>query len=168
MITTQIFSKVKLKQKALLDFEEFYKWMLRWFKFHGYKWKEVEYADMDEANGKHLEIQWDCTKEIDSYVRFRIKVDFLILGMKEQEIEREGVKTKLHLATWELRFSAINEKDYQNQWSTPFMRLLRNLYERILARGRMEAYDGELYKDASELMAETRAYLNLFGGAPTV
>src|SRR3989338_6424430 len=92
-----IIESIKVKAgSATLDLEELYKRMWRWFEMMGYTPKETEYREATDASGAQtLEIRWDCNKEIDSTLKQIILVDFFLVGIKEVEVDKGGVKTKL-------------------------------------------------------------------------
>ncbi len=157
-----IFERMKLKQTAIFDLEELYKSLFRWFEVYGYNFYEAEYQDIDEPKGKHIEIAWIAEKTIDAYVRFVIEVDFLIIGMADAEIEKEGLKVKTNKGTIELRLTAYLLKDYNKKWSeTPVHQGIRKIYDKIIIRNRLERYETELFIECHKLVDEIKAFMNL-------
>ena len=150
----------KVKQDSLFDLNEFYKQLWRWFELYDYNFAEQEYIDMEEPKGKHIELLWYADKKIDKYVKFVITVGFLILGIKEVEIEKGGVKVKTKKGSVEMRISAYLAKDYDDKWSdTPTKKGIRLLYERYIARKRLDIYGGKLEKEAYVLLNDIRSFL---------
>ena len=107
-----IIDSIKLKAgSATLDLEELYKRMWRWFEMMGYVPKETEYSEATDASGAQtLEIRWDCSKEIDSTLKQIIIVDFFLVGIKEVEVDKGGVKTKLMKGTFEMNISGVFDR----------------------------------------------------------
>ncbi|MEK6904194.1 MAG: hypothetical protein AABW87_01225 [Nanoarchaeota archaeon] len=159
-----IYEALKVKTVTVLDFEDFYKKLWRWFNYNNYGLTETEYRDIDVAGGgKQLEIRWEASKEVDSYASYVITADFLILNMKDVEIERNGIKTKLNKATYELRLTAYVEKDPGNKFSGPFMSRVRHIYDKYIIRTRMEDYREKLREEADAFIGEVKSFFGLHG-----
>lgn len=154
---------VKVKQVAVFYLDEFYKTMFRWFELNHYNFQEKEYRQSTDPKGKHLEIRWYAEKRIDDYVKFVIEIDFLILGLQDIVVEKEGgVKTKTNKGALELRFNAYLLKDYEDKWSkTAFIQFLRAVYDKYIIRARMEAYEDQLFEELQSVIAEAKSFLAL-------
>ena len=156
-----IVHNIKFKQKVILDLTELYKHMDRWFKLYGYDMFETEYRDSEEENGKHLEIKWYADKKESDYIKFVIKVHFLILGLVDVEIEREGIKTKAQKCEVEIKFDCYLEKDYDDKWSAPVQRFLREIYDRLIIKKRIEQHEQMINTELYNLIDEVKAFLNV-------
>lgn len=158
-----IMTKLKVKQQAIFNLDEFYKALYRWFELYHYDFQEREYRESQEPKGKHIEIRWYAEKKIDDYVKFVIELDFLVLGLEDVMLEKEGgMKTKTNKGTVELRFTAYLLKDYEDSWSKgPVIQFMRACYDKFIIRGRLEGYEMELYNEAHKLIAEAKAFLAL-------
>ena len=154
---------VKVKQSAIFDMDELYKALFRWFELYHYEFHEREYRESsDPGGGKHLEIRWYAEKKVDDYVKLVIEVDFLVLGLTDVEIEKNGAKTKTNKGTIEMRFSGYLLKDYEDSWSkSAFSTFIRGIYDKYIIRGRLEGYEGLIYDEAHKLIAEAKAFLAL-------
>ena len=86
---------IKISQKAIFDMSDLYKVMYKWFKNHGFEFREEEYLEKMEPKGKHLEIKWYADKKYNDYVKFIIEIKFLVLGLNTVEVEVEGMKKKV-------------------------------------------------------------------------
>lgn len=154
---------LKLKQKAIFNFDELYKAMFRWFELYHYDFHEREYRDSVEPSGKHIEVRWYAEKKIDDYVKFAIEFDYLILGLQDIVIEREdGRKTKTNKGEVTIRITTYLLKDSENKWNKgPMIRFMRAVYDRFIIRTRLEGYEFELYNEIHKLIAEAKAFLAL-------
>jgi len=100
-----------------------------------YHIEEMKYKEKVSQGGKEVEISWHATKEFDDYTRFRITVSWLVLGMNEVEVERDGIKLKMDKATIELTINSYLETDYEGRWeSHPVTKLFKGIQEKYLYR----------------------------------
>jgi len=162
MLKDVLFSNYKLKQDSIFDLGELYKSIFRWFDVNGYSFYEKEYNDIDEPNGKHLEIYWYTEKKIDLYVKFVIEVSYLVLGMQKIELEKGGVKIKTNKGSIEFRITAYLMKDYDDKWSKSAMqKKMRYIYDRFIIKKRIDKLEVELVKDVNFLVDELKAFLDI-------
>lgn len=164
VLKRHIYQGLKIKAATVIDFDDFYKKMWKWFNTNSYSPKETEYREIDSGGGaKHLEIRWESNKGIDSYVSFVVTVDFLILGFKDVEVDRNGIKSTLQKATYEMRFSSYLEMGKDEKFSGPVMSVIRNIYDRYIIRGRMEAYKKLLKEESDDFIGEVKSFFALHG-----
>ena len=156
-----IASGIKVKQTGVFALDELYLLLYKWFELYGYDFQEQEYRDIEKAGKKNLEIRWYAEKKIDDYIKFVIKVSMMVVGMEDVEIEEEGVKKSTKKGTVEYRFDAYLEKDYENRWEGGVMKFLREVYDKFIIKGRIEALEGELQAELYKLMDEVKAFLNM-------
>src|SRR3990167_7677113 len=86
--------KMKLKHKGFWTFKELYEFCYNWIKDNGYDLAEKEYTEKISPIGKNIDIEWEATKDISDYFRYKIKVSWMIIGLVEAEVEEEGKKMK--------------------------------------------------------------------------
>ena len=154
----------KIKQLAVFDFKEFYRYCYTWLVDKGYTVFEKLYSEKVGPTGKEVEIKWEAERKISDYFKFRLKFDWRILNMKEVEAEKEGVKVKMNHGFPEIKVTAILEKDYEHRWeSNAFLKFLRGMYDRYIIRGRIEQYEVRIFADAEEFLAQAKSFLSLEG-----
>jgi hypothetical protein len=155
--------KTKVKNKGVFDFKESYRVLYDWFMEQGYVLNEKSYKETVGPGGeKEIEIEWLALRQISDYFRFRMEVKWHIIGMKDAEVEIDGVKRKMNSGLFEVGFESILEKDYEHRWEkNPFLKFLRTLYDRYLIQSRIEGYEGKLLTEMDDLIAETKAFLSL-------
>ncbi|MCX6712017.1 MAG: hypothetical protein NT139_03205 [Candidatus Woesearchaeota archaeon] len=158
-----LFDRLKIKQGSVFNFDELYKSLFRWFEAYGYEFHEDEYKEVQSEKGKQIEILWTADRIFDAYVKFVIETNFFITGLVDVEVEQEGLKIKTNKATIEFRISAYLVKDYKGEWEkTGILRSLREIWDKILFRKRMEQYEDVLYEEVNNYMDEIKAFLNLY------
>ncbi len=154
----------KVKQKGIFDYRELYRFCYTWLVDKSYFVIEKVYAEKIGAEGKEIEIEWEAFRKISDYFRFVLKVNWRILGLKDVEAEREGVKVTLNKGYPEIRVTATLEKDYEHRWeSSAFYKFLRGLYDRYIIRARIEKYEEKIYGEADELLAQIKSFLAIEG-----
>jgi len=153
---------IKVKHKAIFSLEELYKLMYRWFELYGYFVQEIEYRDSDEPGGKHLEIRWYAEKKENDYIKFAIVPSFLVLGMTKVEIEtEEGRKQATNKGEVELKFDAFLLKDFDDKWSGPVARFMREIYDRFIIKKQIDDFEAQLNTELYKLIDEIKAFLNM-------
>mgnify|MGYP005644995711 CR=1 FL=1 len=154
--------KGKIKHGGIFHFKDYYSFAYDWIISEGYDLTEKKYSEKVAGDAKEIEIEWEAFRKISDYFQFRIKIRWMILGMKDVEVQREGKKVKMNSGTLEVSFTAVIEKDYENRWENkPFFRFLRGVYDRYLIRNRVDDYEQRLVEELLELIDQSKAFLAL-------
>ena len=152
----------KVKHDGLFDFKEVYRFLYTMATDLEYEIEERLYSEKNTAKGKEIEISWIAKRKISDYFKFHIQFRWLILGMSDVEVMRDGAKIKTNKGSFEITFSAFLEKDYENRWeSTAFLKFLRGLYDNYIIRGRVSDYEDKVTEDMVELVEQLKAFLVL-------
>ncbi len=152
--------KIKSSGKTIFDMHELYKALIYWFEYNHYEWKETSFLNEEQpGGGKHIEITWECIKNVSPYINFVIKLEFLLF-LGDVEIEMNGKKIKKDIGSVEVRTGAtiIKGESWEKSKGITF---LRNVYERYLIRERIENYKKDLYTEAHKLYDEIKAFLEM-------
>jgi len=162
----KIFS-TKVKYTGIWDFKQIYRFLYDWFVDQGYKIVEKGYTEKIKADGKEIEVHWEAKRKISDYFQFLIKSDWMILGMSETEVQKEGVKMKMNKGYIEIKFTAVLVKDYEHRWeNTAFLKFLRGVYDRYIIKSRVEGYEDKLLAEVDEVVAQAKSYLAIEGKQP--
>ena len=154
---------LKIKQRSTFDMAELYKVMYRWFSRHNYDFQEKEYLEKQSGDSKQLEIGWYGARKISDYIKLHINVKFLVIGLKNTEVQVGNVKRKTNEGDVEMRFDAIVERDYEGKFEgNPTTKFLREFYDKYVIKSRLEGYEEQLHEEVYELMGEVKSFLNLF------
>ena len=156
--------KVKVRWKGVLDWPDLYrkmKWSLEQLGYgdHESNFKEVKYVERIKGDSKNLEIHWIGEKTLDPYMASTIEVTFLIIGMKDIEMEKEGKKLKLNSADMDIRFKAeliLNKDNRFKKGSTS-----QKIYENYLIKPRIEDWKIVTYQKLYKFHDEVKSILNL-------
>lgn len=154
----------KVKQKGIFDFPELYRFCYTWLVDKGYLVTEKTYSEKVSPDGKEVEIEWVAGKKISDYFKFELKANWRIIGMKDVEVEKDGVKVNMNKGNPEIKVTATLLKDYEHRWeNSAAMKFLRTAYDRYLIRGRIDKYEEKIYLEADEFLAQIKAFLSLEG-----
>ena len=152
----------KIKQSSIFDLDELYKTLFRWFENNGYSFYEENYQDTDTPGGKQLQIYWRAEKKVDTYVMFAIEIAYLVTGLSKVEVERGGTKIKTNSGSIELRINLFMVKDYDDKWTKSGVgKNMRMLYDKFVARERLEKQEDQILGDYAALLDEIRSFLAL-------
>jgi len=154
----------KVKNTGIFDYKEFYRFCYVWLVDKGYFVTEKSYTEKIGANGKEVEIEWEARKKLSDYFRNTIKVTWKIMGMTSVEVEENGKKVKMNKGQVELKVTGNLEKDYENKWeSSAFTKFLRGIYDKYVIRVRIDQYEGKIFGDCDEFIAQAKAFLAVEG-----
>lgn len=154
----------KVKQKAIFHFKDFYSFTYDWLQGEGYKVTEKVYSEEITGDSKKIEIEWEAKKKISDYFRFVMGVKWMILGLKNVEVQREGKRLKMNSGQVELKIKGVLVKDYEHKWEDhPFWKFLRGIYDRYIIRSRIEQYEGDLKKETEDFIAQLKSFLVIEG-----
>ncbi len=151
----------KIKASAVLDMEELYVEMQRWFTHTGYSWTERKYLVSDQPSGAKLhEISWICTRKVDEYVKYILNVH-IKATISVVEVSIEQSKKNMHKGSIEFRFKGDMIKDVEIWKKKMFGKFLRLIYERVLIKKRLNEYEDILENESKALFDEIKEYLGI-------
>jgi hypothetical protein len=153
----------KVKHKGVFDFKNFYQVIYQWLKDEGYEVAELSYKEV-VTGVKEIRVNWEATDKKSDYFRFKMPIEFHLLGITDTEVEINGIKQKLQKGQIAFKVDCILEKDYQNQWeSNSFIKYLRKIYDEFLIFSRIDRLERKLLGDADDLVAYSKSFFGLQG-----
>ena len=162
MVESDKIAESKIKHDGIFDFKEVYRFIYAQATDLEYEIEEKVYSEKNGPKGKEIEIHWIAKRKISDYFRFKIKVDWLILGMTDVDVVKDGVKLKMNKALLEIKFIVYLEKDYEERWSTTaFLKFLRGVYDNYIIRGRVLDYEFKLVEEMNQITEQLKAFLTL-------
>jgi hypothetical protein len=152
----------KLKHGGLFNFKDFYSFVYDWLTEQGYSVSEGAYSEKVTGDQKSIDISWSASKKISDYFKFTISVSWMILGMKNVEVEKEGQKIKMNTGALEMKFKGVIVKDYESRWEdNPVWKFMRGIYDRYIIKSRIDEYESKLAGEVDELVSQCKAFLAL-------
>ncbi len=159
-----ICSRLKLQWTGIFHLEELYKKMKFWLDFNGYgdeknNFIEERYVERIKGPSKQLEVKWIGEKLIDDYFSILFTIDFLILGLKEVEVQKEGRKIKMNSGTVIIYFNSDLVTNRQNKYKDSGF--FKKFYENVLIRSSLENHQKAAYSKIYSFHDEVKSYLEL-------
>lgn len=159
-----IYSNAKIEWVGIIDLGVFYQKLQEWLKVKKYSTSEKRYVEKIKPNGKQMEIVWNCTKgegpDDWKYFKFEININFLLIGVTDAEIEKNGKRLKLNKIDATITLSSTMEKDAENKWKDkPFW---KSIYETYIIGQQIEDAKIQCYKDTTALIEEIKRYFDLY------
>lgn len=162
MVESDKIYETKIKHTGLFDFKELYKFFFEWFTSYDYIVAEKKYEEKITAEGKDIEVEWECFRKISDYFRFKVKITYRVIGLIPVEVQKGNVKVKTNKAQVEIKAAGFLEKDYEHRWErNPVAKILRGVYDKYIIRSRIEQYEDKLATEVDEAMAQVKAFLAL-------
>lgn len=155
----------KIKYNGILSFKDFYKFCFDWLEEEtGLDMEESVYNEKISGSSKEVRVEWKGKDKMTDYFRFDIKVEFLVLGLSEVEVEHEGTKIKTNKGSVEVKVKGILVRDYDGKYETSaFNKTLRAIYEKWVIPSRIDEYEGKIAGACDEFLGQAKAYLDLEG-----
>jgi hypothetical protein len=160
----QVFSS-KVKYDGLLNFSELYKFCYDWLtEERGLNISETAYKEKIKGDSKELNIDWEGGAKATDYFKFSVKVSFTVIGLKDVEIVKNGVKTKMNQGSVEVKIKGTLVRDYNGKFeTTATQKFMRSVYEKWIIPSRIDEYEGKLIGICDEFLSQTKAFLDLSG-----
>ncbi len=156
--------KEQLDHSGIFDFSAFYRFAHTWFKDRNYGVVEEKYGEKVSDKGREIKIEWKATKNISDYFKIEHDIKFEIKGLVDVEVEVEKKKKKMNRGSIWMEVKGILIKDPESNWDvSPFMRFLRDVYNKYIVPARVDASEDKVRDDAREFRDEMKAFLELTG-----
>ena len=160
-----IISGSKIKFKGTFDLSLFYDRLREWLMREKYSdpchGGERKYAEKMKPNGKQVEILWESSRASEAgYFKILIKVSFLVVGLNEVDVDKNGKKIKLDNGEIELIFNSSLIRNAEQGWDEGG--LMFRLYERYIIKEKIEEHKIKAYKDTNLIIDEVKNFFNLY------
>lgn len=154
--------KVKLKHKGYFNFKDLYEFCFGWLQDAGYMIAEKEYSEKISGPERAISIEWEASKEVTDYFKYKMKVGFEIEGLSDAEVEEEGKKIKTNKGSLKISFGGTLIRDKDSEWEKkPVWKIMRGIYDKYIIKTTAEERAGKLAEDVTDFVEEVKAFLNL-------
>lgn len=167
--------KFKVTYAGEHDTKELYKLIHEWLKDN--HWQDVQtgalgdmheimYHDRTGPSGRNdVWIWWRLEKPSkNSYYKFEMNVDFLLIGMAKTQIVYEGRKIKCDEGELNIEVTAKIVIDPGKKWENhPILKGLNWWFARRLLKNDFDNKETELWRQAYDLQGAIKKYLHLRG-----
>ena len=135
---------IKIKWGVPTDLQELYRQMKLWLEDNGFAKEtslEKKYDERIKPGGKEIFIRWEAGKDASDYFSYKIIIEFLLVAIKEIEVQEGSIKRKLSTGTLEI--DIISFIEYGKKWEG--LGPLSRIYYKIIAKQRLKDYADDLY-----------------------
>ena len=115
-VDIKILDGEKITYKHLFDLGELYGHANSWLKHNGYTVEEKAYKEKVGAGGKDIDIEWEATKDLDEYSKFKLAIEWSISGLTDVEVQKEGGNVKMNKGEVSIEVSMALVLDYKDKW----------------------------------------------------
>jgi hypothetical protein len=158
-----IVDRMRLSYEGLFSVPELYKVIDTWFREKGYDKREKKNIERVTADGKYIELVLEPWKKITDYAKNVIQIRMIMTDIKEVEIEKDGIKTKINQGKISMVMDAFFETDYENRWENKALfYFIRTLYDKYFFKPYSMGYQNNLLDDVNHLHATIKSFLNLY------
>ena len=93
-----------------------------------------------------------------------MKVDFMIINLKEIEVTKGNVKEKTNHGEAKLIVKGILVRDYDGKFErSAFRKFLRGIYEKWVITSRVKQFEEDVIGDTDKFLQHAKGYLDLEG-----
>ncbi len=146
------------------DQKDLYNYFNKWFEERHYDVTEKDYKERITGDGKRVfTFNWECEKEVEDYTKLFINVSFKA-EVENVKIETHDGKSKTaQKGEVTATFQAFVERDADDEWQLTkekaTQHLMREVYDKMIAKGRLNRYNNQLSKDMDLVMSDLKTYL---------
>ena len=150
----KVVERLRLRTKGTFNYREVHSHIFDWLMKMGYAFAETKHAEKDKSTGRDIESDWSAFRQVSGYVKYKITVSILLKDYKEIVVEQNGDKIRTGTGKLAIIFNAEMEKNYEKQFSErkgDFTNFLKEVYERHLAKKKLDAMRDRLEKEVLSL-----------------
>ena len=157
-----VVDSLQLKYQGLVNVNEFYRIMDKWFREKGYDKYEKRTSEQIYKDGKQIEIEWEPWKKINDYAKSVMKIIFLITDIKDVNVTKDNHKVKTQQAKISITFMGYLETDWEHKWETkPILYFLRTIFDQFIYKAQLDKYYSLVGDEVQSLYTMTKGYLNI-------
>ena len=158
-----VIDQLKLTYEGIFDLNGLYRTVDSWFFEKGYDRWELKNFEQVMPHGKDIEIELLPWKKTTDYFKNVIRIRMKFTGVKDVEIEKEGVKVKLNQGKVMFIFDGYLESDYDNKWEAkPMFFLIRTIFDKYIFRAHFNKFEKWLVNDVYDIHGRVQKFLNLY------
>jgi len=153
---------LELHYEGLFDLDKLLEIIDKYVKERGYSTAEKRRHETVKTKSKQFSMELRPTKIKTEYYSLMIKIRINISNLKEVEVMKDDVKTKLHKGDITMLFDAWTTTDYKNRWENkPLYYFLLILVDKFIYKFHSGKFYGEVLEDTHYIYNNIKAHLNL-------
>ena len=162
MSEKELICETKVKYGGLFNFKDLYNFIFDYLSDKGFFVDEKKYDEKVRAEGREIEVKWECKKKITDYFRYEVVITLKVTGLVDVKVMKNGKKIISNKGDVEVKLSGSLERDYENKFETSaFLKFLRAIYDKYIIRKRIEQMEDKLTEIVVDVANQVKAYLAL-------
>ncbi len=158
-----VIDQMKLTFEGIFDLNGLYRTIDAWFYEKNYDKFEKKNFEQIMPTGKDIEIEILPWKKTTDYFKNVIKIRMRFTGIKDVEIEKEGVKLRLNQGRIMMIFDGYLISDYDQKWEDkPLFFLIRTLFDKYVFKPYFNKFEKWLINDVYDIHGRIQRFLNLY------
>jgi len=161
-----ITTPLKISKTLTYDQKQLYRYFKKWLQERHYIVVELEHNEKVKADGGRVyAFEWYTEKRVGDFTKLTIELSF------EAEVEdvkvelSDGKKKTAQKGTVSATFKGYIQKDVEEEWALtkerPQRRMLREMFDKFVARGKYAQLEAQLNKDIKAIMSDFKTYLKI-------
>lgn len=165
MAEEEVIFSSKIKYNGIFLFKAFYQFCYDWLTEEpSLSVGEDKYSEKIAGDSKEIDIAWTGKKNVTDYFQYKVKVSFQVRGLKNVEINQEGIKLSTNQGSVEVKIKGSLVRDYKGKFERgASQKFLRGVYEKWIIPSRIEQYEDKLINQCDEFLTQAKAWLDLEG-----
>jgi len=162
MVEKDKISEEKISFEGIGDFKAVYKHAYQWLIDARWKVTEEKYSEKVKGEGKEIEFEWSCAKELTDYFKAKLTIKWKIENLKDVEVEIDGRRKKMQEFKLEAKLRGVLEKDYKSKWETTSThKFMKDVYHKYVIPARVEEKEDEVRGAMIGFRDELKAFFDL-------
>ncbi|MBI5797917.1 hypothetical protein HZA98_03370 [Candidatus Woesearchaeota archaeon] len=146
------------------DQKELYRFLSKWFEKRQYDIEETNYTEKISSEGKKIyAFEWIAEKKMDDYAKIKLVLRFNAEAETISVEGEDGKKKSAQKGTVTAKFTGYLDKDIESDWAlskkTAYRTFMRELYDKVFNKGKIDNYGAQLSKDFNAIIADLKTYL---------
>ena len=158
-----------VKYKEAFSMQYLYYFMHEWLVIKGYADKDQDFGETfflirETPPTKEIQIRWRLNRYPDKgnkFWRYDLRVDFLILAMKDKEIAVQGKKKTVDSGEIEIKIKAVLVYDSEGKWNKGFWKWVLEKYVKRISIEQFNIRADALLKEAYEFQEAIKTYFKM-------
>lgn len=152
----------KMNYEGIFSLQEIYSVIDKLIKNNSYTKREITNTEVVKKDGRFITIIIEPWRRLSDYAKSVITIKMVFENIKDVEIKKEGIQTKVNQGEATIIFNACLETDFEHRWeNTPGFFFVRVLFDKYIFKPFTTDYQSMVMKDFKMFANEIRATLNL-------
>lgn len=153
---------LRLNYQGLLDVNEFYRVMDKWFREKGFDKFEKRNFEQVLKEGRQIEIEIEPWKKINDYAKAVMKIVFLFTNVKDVVVMKDNHRVNMQQGKVAITFNGYLETDWESKWEgKPIIFFMRAVFDQYIYKINTDKFYSLVAEDTMHLYNMLKAYLNM-------